>query len=174
MHVRLELLKPGGLLQNVGRLSLSDRVGRNIQNPAKLVSVEFHQACPVLRRLALGIEIYAQHDIVANSFADGVIVHIPPNPCSRQQQFAGVRRVDVVLFPDRPFHQKPSVVASRLGQWPDAVVVGGAADAWLILQELGEGMMSDTAPRDAPWPPLDRAHPSWLGPWGDIATTLSP
>src|ERR1700676_1584436 len=118
MHVRLKVLKPGGLLQDVERLGLSDRIGGNIQNPAKLVSVEFHEAWPVLRRLALGIQIYAQHDIVANRFADGMIMHIPANPCSWQQQFSGVRRVDVELFPDRPFHQKPSIVASRLANGP--------------------------------------------------------
>ena len=101
-------------------------------------------------------------------------MHIPTNPCSRQQQFAGVGRVDVELFPDRPFHQEPSVIAPRLGQRPDAVVVRGAADARFILQELGEGMMRDTAPRGGPRPHLDRANPSRLGHWELFAQRLPP
>src|SRR5262249_48330367 len=100
VHMRLEIFEPSGRSENLVALGLRNSVGRNIERAesgAAGRAGEGRQERAILRLLAFGIEINGQLDVIANFFADRVIMHLPPHSRAGQQELTGIGAIDVVI-----------------------------------------------------------------------------
>src|SRR5262249_38620909 len=79
VHVRLEVFEPGRLFQYDNSLSLFDGVRRYVEILRHWQRVKDSKPGPIPGHLAPGIEIDSKFDVVADLFADSMIVYVPSN-----------------------------------------------------------------------------------------------
>ena len=150
--MRLEIFQTRGRPQRGVAFGLGNRIRRNVEVAgagAPRRGGKRRQKGAVRGLLVLGIKVDRQLDMIANLFADRVVVHLPPDARAGDKELAGVWPVDVVVLVDGPFHQQ------SLGDRP------GVRSRFLLLQN-GQRMMGNPAPRCGRRPHFDRAHPAWF------------
>ena len=92
--------------------------------------------------------------MIPDFLADSVIMNIPRDLGSRQQQLASIRAIQIVAFTDRPFHQQ--------GAAAQIVCAAGNDTVGILLREICHSMMCDFAARDRSGTHFNSTNPTRL------------
>ena len=96
-----------------------------------------------------GIEIERHLDLIADFFANRVVVQVESNLRPGLHEFAGVRPIDVAEFPYRPLAEVDPARRRALGQRSDRIGVVG-------LKQKDIGVVDDLM-AEVRWPCFDRS-----------------